>query len=241
MAADEGLRRAQWKAEEALQEANRLLHNMRERVRKQCHRSLETRIQSKTFFYRASLVHLLAGDGRAGVRYMLWSFQPKTRKRKRLPMRAPLDEAEAMAAINKCIHDEHQRLAVNLQQPNSIAHVRAALWLAEERTYQYLIAQNIAGIPLASASLLAQVEAQVAAPSKGWRMIMQFNGWKSEKVNVKRWAQAFRNRWNVAWRHLPMGNQLSTADTRSNATALACFLRGPIARAPDHTTFLIMS
>ena len=99
-------------------------------------------------------------------------------------------------------------------------HFGAARWIAELRVFEWLVGCNLHGASPSSTDLFSRFQSYFPAGSGGDRYAAFLHGAVSENGGLKNWARTFRRRWQVEFRQLPKGNELTDAELSQKVAPL---------------------
>ena len=95
--------------------------------------------------------------------------------------------------------------------PNSPGHFKAARWLAEFKTFLWLLESNMSGASPSSSDLFDRFQRNVPAASKGVVYAGFIRRIEAATRLEKKWAATYRKRWQASFSRLPVSTPLSDA------------------------------
>ena len=163
---------------------------------------------SETIYLTAALIAAIALDPRVGFWFVLWhSRSPKFR-----PSENPeMQEQEVIGKIKAV--SELPAVAQILADEASTLRVKAVRWLAEWRTFVWLVSLNVKGIAPSSADVGSWYRAHFPADHE--RLVQDhLHALETNKQALKKWMNQFRKRWSLRHASLPVAPALADEEIR---------------------------
>lgn len=207
--------RALEEAERELLETSRFAKRQAKTVRQamaRCSAPAVERIGASSWAACASVCEI-AGDMGLALRYY--------KLRVRLDTAADVDEEAVRGKILASVASAGTQAGI--ADVDSTMHFEAARWVAEWRTFEWLLRVNYKGVAPPTQALSEQYVSQFPVASVGGRARAHLEGVASSKPKLKEWAKTFRRRWGAVYKKLPSRPDI----TEDEISAKACFASFP--------------